>query len=141
MAIDSAELSVEATKQTMDAYLDALLNGGDYGQFFSEDVRWTTIESGEQIVGREAVGDFIGSMHTTLFDAHPVLKNLVVGAGIVFGEFDFVGTNTGDFEGVAATGQQLTLPYVVVYDVDERGITELRAYLPIKKIMAVFRAT
>ena len=140
MSADAAPLSVDATQQTMDSYLAALMAGGDFAAFFTEDVRWTTIESGEQIVGREAVRDFIGSMHTTLFDAHPVLKALVVGAGIVAGEFDFVGTNTGDFEGVPATGQELRLPYVVFYDVGERGISELRAYLPVKKIMAVFRA-
>jgi len=140
MSIDATGVSAEATKQTMDSYLAALMSGGDYGQFFADDVRWTTIESGDEIVGRKAVADYIGSMHTLLFDAHPVLKNLVIGEGIVVGEFDFVGTNTGDFEGVAATRQELRLPYVVVYDVTERGITELRAYLPVRKIMAVFRA-
>jgi predicted ester cyclase len=97
-----------------------------------------TIESGETIVGREAVGAYIGSMHTYLGDAHPVLKHLVIGEGIVVGEFDFVGTNTGSFEGAAPTGEELRLPYVVVYDVTESGIAELRAYLPIKKATAVF---
>jgi len=140
MSIDSARMSTEATKRTMDSYLAALMNGGDIGQHFSDDVRWITMESGDQIVGREAVRDFIGSMHTTLFDAHPELRKLVIGEGVVAGEFDFVGTNTGEFEGQAATGQQLRIPYVVFYDVAEEGITELRAYLPAKKIMAVFRA-
>lgn len=140
MTLDATTLSVEQTKRTMNAYLAALISRGDFGQFFADDVRWTTIESGEQIVGRDEVSTFIGSMHVTLFDAHPELKNLVVGPGIVAGEFDFVGTNTGDYEDVAATGQELRLPYVVFYDVTDRGITALRAYLPVKKIMAVFRA-
>lgn len=135
----TTQLSVEATKRTMDSYLAALMSRGDYAQFFADDVRWTTVESGEQVVGRKAVADYIGSMHLSLFDAHPEVKTLVVGTGIVAVEFDFVGTNTGDFEGEVATGQELRVPYVVVYDVTERGITELRAYLPVRKIMAVFR--
>jgi len=134
-------MTVDTTRQTMDSYLSALISGGDYSQFFTEDVRWVTVESGDVVTGREAVRDFIGSMHTTLFDAHPVLKNLVVGDGIVAGEFDFVGTHTGDFEGVPATGSQLALPYVVFYDVVDGRISELRAYIPVRKIMAVFRAT
>ena len=133
-------LTIDATRQTMDAYLQALVSGGDFAQYFTDDVRWVTIESGEQVVGRAAVADLIGSMHTLLFDAHPVVKSVVIGEGIVGAEFDFVGTNTGDFEGVAATREQLTVPYVVFYDVGDRGISELRAYLPVKKIMAVFRA-
>lgn len=141
MSRDTTTMSVGATQQTMDSYLSALMSGGDFAQHFTEDVLWTTIESGEQIVGREAVRNFIGSMHTTLFDAHPVIKDLVVGEGLVAGEFDFVGTNTGDYEGVAATGQELRIPYVVFYDVTESGISALRACLPITKIMAVFRAT
>ena len=134
-----ATLSVEKTKQTMDSYLKALLEGADFADSFTDDVRWTTIESGDQIVGRAAVRDFIGSMHTLFHDAHPVLKKLVIGEGTVAGEFDFVGTNTGEFDGVPASGQEMRVPYVVFYDVEEDGIAELRAYLPIKKIMAVFR--
>lgn len=141
MALDATTLSVDETKRTIDAYLAALMTRGDFGQYFADDVRWTTIESSEQIVGRAEVSTYIGSMHLTLFDAHPELKNLVVGPGIVAGEFDFVGTNTGNYEGEAATGQELRVPYVVFYDVSERGITELRAYVPVKKVMAVFRAT
>src|SRR3954471_4329613 len=125
MSGDTAVMSVEATKRTMDSYLGALMSRGDFAQFFADDVRWTTIESGEQFVGRTEVARYISSMHLTLFDAHPRLKNLVIGEGIVAGEFDFVGTNTGDFEGVPATGEELSLPYVVMYDVTEKGITEL----------------
>ena len=141
MTHDATAMSVDATKQTMDSYLEALMSRGDYSRFFTDDVRWTTVESGEQIVGRQAVADYIGSMHLSLFDAHPELKKLVVGEGAVAAEFDFVGTNTGDFEGEAATGQEMRVPYVVVYDVSEGGISELRAYLPVRKVMAVFRAT
>lgn len=140
MALDTTTLSVEETKRTIDAYLAALMTRGDFGQYFADDVRWTTMESGEQVVGRADVATYIGSMHVTLFDAHPELKNLVVGPGKVAGEFDFVGTNTGDYEGVAATGQEMRVPYVVFYDVSEQGIAALRAYLPMKKIMSVFRA-
>jgi predicted ester cyclase len=132
-------LSVEKTKQTMHAYLKALPDRTDFSSFFTADVRWVTMESGEEIRGRNAVGEFIGSMHTLVHDAHPVLNKLVIGEGTAAREFDFVGTNTGEFEGVAATGKKLRVPYVVFYGVDEGGITELRADLPVRKILAVLR--
>ena len=88
-------MSAEATKRVMDAYLNALVNGGDFAQFFTDNVSWTTIETGEQFEGREAVGDFITTLHTKLFDAHPELKSLAIGDGIAALEADFVGTHTG----------------------------------------------
>ena len=129
-------MSVDATKGTIDAYLDALLNGGDFAQFFTDQVEWTTMESGEQIRGREAVRDFIVALHKELFDAHPELKEVIVGDGIAALEADFVGTHTGDFAGIAPTGAPLRVPYSVVYDLTDDGISALRAYMPVRQIIA-----
>ena len=133
-------MSLDSTTQTINAYVQALLSGGDFAQYFTDDVRWTTMESGEEISGRKAVGDYIGSMHTTLYDAHPEVKKVAIADGIVAAEFDFTGTNTGEFEGVPPTGEQLRIPYSMFYDVGDNGISHLRAYIPITRIMAVFRA-
>jgi hypothetical protein len=51
-------MSVEETERTVRAYLEALLQGGDFGAFFAEDVVWTTMETGEQVRGRQSVADF-----------------------------------------------------------------------------------
>ena len=52
----------------MNAYVEALLNSGDFGQFFTDQVfadqvEWTTVEMGEKIRGRDAVRDFIVALH------------------------------------------------------------------------------
>ena len=129
-------MSVDATKGTIDAYLDALLNGGDFAQFFTDQVEWTTMETGEQIRGREAVRDFIVALHKELFDAHPELKHVIIGDGIAALEADFVGTHTGEFAGIAPTGASLRVPYSVVYDLTDDGISALRAYMPVRQIIA-----
>ena len=120
-------MSLDATTQTMNGYMQALLNRGDFGQFFAEDVIWTTAETGDQVQGREAVRDFIVAFHTRLFDAHPELKRLTIADGAAYAEAVFVGTHTGKFAGIAPTGAALRLPYCMAYDVGEEGISALRA--------------
>lgn len=62
-------MSLEETEGTIRRYLDALLNGGDFAACFADDVVWTTMETGDQLRGREAVRDFIIALHKQLFDA------------------------------------------------------------------------
>ena len=133
-------MSLEATTRTMNSYVEALLNGGDVGQFFTDDVQWTTIETGDQIIGRQAVRDYIVSLHSKLFDAHPEVKNVAIADGIVALEADFVGTHTGEFAGIAPTGAAVRVPYCVFYDVDDAGIRALRVYLPVRQMVAQLQA-
>ena len=129
-------MSTDGTRSVMDGYVGALLEGGDFARFFADDLVWTTTETGEVITGREAVRDYILAFHTQAFAARPEVKNVVVGdAGAVL-EADFVGTHTGEFGGVAATGATLRVPYCVAYDVAGDRITALRAYLPIRAMVA-----
>jgi ketosteroid isomerase-like protein len=133
-------MSLDSTSQVMNDYLDALLKQGDFGQYFADQVVWTTTETGDEVTGREAVRDFIVAFHTQAFDAHPEVKALIVGDGHAALEADFVGTHTGDFAGFAATGAHLRVPYCVCYDVADGAITALRAYLPINLMVAQVRA-
>jgi len=64
-------MSVEATTRIMNGYFEALLGGGDFSQYFTDDVSWTTMETGDQVSGREAVRNLIVTLHTETFDAHP----------------------------------------------------------------------
>jgi steroid delta-isomerase-like uncharacterized protein len=123
-------MSVEATAATMRAYLDALLARGDFADYFTDDVTWTTVGSGQQLQGREPVRDFLTWMHTQAFDAHPKVKTLVVGDGQAALEADFRGTHTGEFLGIPATGKTVQVPYCVVYDLRDDKLAALRAYIP-----------
>ena len=69
-------------------------------------------------------------MHTQAFDARPRVKTLVVGDGQAVLEADLVGTHTGEFLGMAATGKSVQVPYCVVYDLRDDKIAALRAYIP-----------
>ena len=133
-------MSLEATTGTINSYLDALLNGGDFGQFFTDNVRWTTMETGDEIQGRDAVRDFIIALHKELFDARPEVRSVGIADGLAALEADFVGVHTGEFAGVAPTGAAVRVPYCVFYDVDKDGITALRAYMPVRQMVAELEA-
>jgi steroid delta-isomerase-like uncharacterized protein len=125
-------MSVDATSPTMRSYLDALLARGRFADYFTDDVTWTTVGSGQQLQGREPVRDFLIWMHTRAFDAHPEVKTLLVGDQQAALEADFVGTHTGEFLGMAATGKSVQVPYCVVYDLRGDKIAALRAYIPME---------
>jgi predicted ester cyclase len=120
----------ETTRAVMDQYLRALLDGSDFGRFFAPDVVWTTIETGEEVRGRDAVRDLILAIHTQAFHAQPQLVNLLTGDATAMLEAVFLGTHVGDFAGLSATGRQVRLPYSMAYDVVEGAITAVRAYFP-----------
>ena len=132
-------MSVEETEGTIREYLDALLNGGDFAAFFADDVVWTTMETGDQIRGRDAVRDFIIALHSQLFDASPELGNVAVADGVAGLEAVFVGTHVAEFAGVSATGTAVRLPYSVFYDVAGGQIVALRAYFPIAALVQQLR--
>jgi steroid delta-isomerase-like uncharacterized protein len=128
-------MSSEETESTVRQYVDALLNGGDFASFFADEVMWTTMETGDQIQGREAVRDFIVAMHSQLFDAVPELVNLTCTDDVAGLEWVFVGTHIAEFAGVPATGAAVRLPYSVFYDVSGGVIVALRAYFPVTALV------
>ena len=132
-------MSLEETQSTIRQYLDALLSGGDFAAFFADDVTWTTMETGDQIRGREAVRDFIIALHSQLFDASPELVSTEFADGAAGLEAVFVGTHTGVFAGVPATGAAVRLPYSMFYDVSDGEIAALRAYFPITALLQQLR--
>ena len=123
-------MSVEGTESTIRQYVDALLQGGDFASYFADDVVWTTMETGDQVRGREAVRDFIIALHSQLFDASPELVNTTFADGVAGLEAVFVGTHVAEFAGVPATGAAVRMPYAMFYDVADGAIVALRAYFP-----------
>ena len=128
-------MSVETSERVLREYLDALLARGDFARFFTDDVLWTTMETGEEIRGRDAVRDYIVVLHTVLFDARPVVRHTLAGDGVAVLEADFVGKHVGEIGGVAATGRDVKVPYCVVYDIEGERIAALRGYLSVTSLM------
>ena len=132
-------MSLEQTEGTIRAYVAALLEGGDFASFFADDVVWTTMETGDQLRGREAVRDHIVGLHTQLFDASPELVHTTFSDGVAGLEAVFVGTHKAEFAGVPATGAAVRLPYSVFYDVLGEKIVALRAYFPVSALVQQLR--
>jgi predicted ester cyclase len=124
------------TRTVMEGYLGALLGGTDFDRFFAPDVVWTTMETGEEVHGRQAVRDLIVAMHAQAFEARPELVHLVCGDGTATVEAIFDGTQIGEFAGVPASGAHVRIPYAMGYDVSGGVITALRAYLPMTALRA-----
>lgn len=131
----------DPNRAMLESYLTALVDGGDFARFLAPDVTWTTMEDGTVVRGREAVRDFITAVHTVAFDARPELGELHVAGDSATLEAVFVGTHTGDFAGVAATGRRVRLPYCVVYRLADGAIAELRAYLSVAALVAQLTGT
>jgi steroid delta-isomerase-like uncharacterized protein len=128
------------TESTFNGYITAVLEGGDFAAYLSDDVLWTFMESGEEVRGREQVRDLIVNLHTQAFKATPELRSLVVGDGVVALEALFNGTHVGDYEGVPATGRTVSLPYAIFYTIEGDRITEFRAYWPTKALVGQLQA-
>ena len=121
-------MDAAATRAVLEPYAAALGAREDVAPYFAEDVVLTLVEIGQEIRGRDAVAGAITELHEKTFDARPEVVNLVVADGSAAGEFVFVGTHTGEFAGIAATGRQIRVPYTVFYDVAHGQIAALRIY-------------
>lgn len=128
-------MTIASTHETMSEYLRVLVERGPYGEYFADDVTFTIMGNGQEVRGKAGVEQFIRYFHEQAFDADPVVKNVVAADGKAALEADFVGTHTGEFLGVAATGRSVKVAYSVLYDLDGEKITALRAYLPFDVLM------
>lgn len=121
-------MSVEETRQILTDYAAALLGGGDFGQYFAEDITVKFMDVGQEISGWQMAVDGLIALHTVQFDAQPEIVTTVVGEGSAAIEALFVGTHTDEFAGIPATGVAVNVPYVVMSSLVEGLITELRLY-------------
>jgi steroid delta-isomerase-like uncharacterized protein len=123
-------------RHVMQGYLDALFKrAGDYSDYFADDVVASIEGTGQRAEGRQAVAEFVRNLHRSAFDAYAELKNLLVDEGKAAIEADFVGTHTGEFAGVQATGRTVRVPYSVVYDLVGDKIARLRMYFPVSLLV------
>ena len=110
--------SAESNRKLMSDYFDVMGADGDIADFFSEDVTWVNMESGDQFTGPAAVRDYITALHTRLFDATSHGRSLDVTDAHAFLEGDFTGTST-----------DVRVPFCLVYDVGNGGISAMRLYM------------
>ena len=124
----SGAMSVVETHSVIDAYLAALVAQEDIAPFFSEDIVLELVDVGQEIRGPDAVAGTIVGWQQQAFDAHPEITHLIVSEGTAAVEAVFIGTHTGEFAGIPATGREVAVPYAVFYDLADGEITALRIH-------------
>jgi predicted ester cyclase len=129
-------MSAERVREILQQYVEVLLARGDYGRFFDDNVEFALMGTEQQARGAQATEQTIRFLHETAFDAAPEFTHLVADERGAAAEAVFVGTHTGEFSGISATGNSVRVPYSVFYDVGADKITALRVYLPMDQLMA-----
>jgi steroid delta-isomerase-like uncharacterized protein len=127
------------TATTMQGYLDALVARGDFDAYLADDATFEIMGTDQKVRGHDAVRDTIVWLHTQAFDAIPKVRAVIAGENQAALEADFVGTHTGDFLGIAATGREVSVPYIVVYDLEGDKITALRGYMSMDQLVQQIR--
>ncbi len=126
-------MSVESTSAVLDRYFSA-----DHmdTSMLADDVVFTVMATGDEYRGPAAVQGMLEYFYHGVFQAHAAPRNLVVADGKAVAEFDFIGTHTGTFAGVPATGKPVRVPLCVAYDVEGDQVTRGRVYFEIPAFLA-----
>jgi steroid delta-isomerase-like uncharacterized protein len=94
----------------------------------AKDVIFTIMSTGESVQGPDAVMEMQRQFYNGSFSAKAKHTNLVIGESGAVLEARVVGTHTGEYAGIPATGKKIDVPLVVVYDVEGDFITRGRVY-------------
>src|SRR3974390_36109 len=132
-------MSTEQVRETMQAYAEALLARSDYGRFFTRDIDFEVMGTGQRVRGAEAAEQAIRFLHEVAFDAQPEIAGIMMDERGAAPEATFGGGHVGEFAGIGATDNVVRVPYSVFYDVSDGAITALRIYMPMDQLLAQIR--
>ena len=129
-------------RATMDDYLEALTTRGDFAVYFTDDVTFELIGTGQVIRGRSPVEDFIRYAHETAFDSSVEVRTVTLDqdASRCALELVFSGPHTGDFIGIPATGREVRVPYCAYYELTDDGISAVRVYGVLQELISALTA-
>ena len=105
----------QRTRQVMNDYFTAM-GRGQFHQFFTDDVTWTTVENHAVVQGRFEVQDHIVALHARMFDVQT--RQLVIADENAYIE--------GSCASITRHGERTF--YCVAYDLDDTRIASMRAY-------------
>ncbi len=111
------------THRVMAEYF-AALGSGQFTAFFTDDVTWTTVESGEVVQGAGDVQEAIVGLHARMSDMQT--RRLTISQDAAY------------IEGTCASllGSPSRVDYCVAYDLREDRIASMRAYGALAAFMA-----
>src|SRR3954452_23706569 len=121
-------MSIENTRETLMKYFNS--EHGDVS-VMSLGVVFTDMATGQQFKGPDAILAMLNYFYHHAFNATADLTNMVIEGNRAMTEWDFVGTHTGEFAGVPATGKQVRVPLAIAYDLENNKIRSARIYFQI----------
>jgi steroid delta-isomerase-like uncharacterized protein len=133
------ELIIEKKGSTTRENFEAYARTHDV-QYVAEDAVFTSMNTGEKTVGREAIGQMLHYIYHVAFDARAETKNIVVTENKALLEGDFIGKHIGEFAGIPATNKNVNVPLCVTYDLEDGLIKSGRVYFLMDVMMAQLNA-
>lgn len=130
-------MTAEAIREMIDRYL-----ASDHTDLsmMDDDVVFTTMATGEEHIGRDAVRRMLHHIYHVAFDARAVSRTLVCEESHAVLEAVFVGRHIGEFAGVSATGREVRVPLCVVYNIRNGLIARARVYFEVPAFLAQVHA-
>ena len=134
---ESANVTSE-TRAIFAAYAEQILDESGYTAMwqaekspdYAEDATFTDMTNISQpIVGRDAIGSMLAMFYGGAFgDGHYKDSTWIADGHKVLNEFTFVGTHTGDLNGIPPTGRAVELHMMSIYHVEDGYIRWARLY-------------
>ena len=125
-------MSIERTRGAMDRYWDSAHQDLS---MMADDVVFTHMASGDEHRGPEAVRRMLDYMYHQAFDARAESRSRLYTENQAVIEGEFIGTHTGEFAGIPATGRTVRVPLCVVYDLEDGWIKRARVYIEMPVLM------
>ncbi len=119
-------MSTEANKALVRRTLEEFYNGGDLtlaDEVFADNyVNYDP--AAPQFVGREGRKQWVAAMAASFPGSHTTIDDLIAEDDKVVKRFTWRGTHQGEWNGIPATGKQITNPGIAIYRIADGKIQE-----------------
>lgn len=128
-------MGYEATRETIMAYTRSgqEAHGHDRATL-AEDAVFTLMSTEKTFEGRAEVEKLLDLLYVEAFEGRDEIQTIVVEGEHAVVEALFAGKHIGEFDGIAATGKQVEMPYCSVYQVVGTKIKSGHLYLPVEAL-------
>jgi len=102
----------------------------------ADDVVFINMATGQETSTPQGVLAMLNYFYRIAFDADADTKNMMFEDGKALVEGYFIGKHIGEFAGIPATGKEVRVPLLVIYDLENDKIKQARIYLEMPVMMA-----
>jgi hypothetical protein len=127
------ELNAQSTDRTRQV-LEAYWKNHD-SNYVAPDAVFIMMPTGEEIRGRAAIAKHLEEFYHGALTAHAEVVSSLFGENKGLLEATVVGTHTGTFAGIPATGRAVRVPLSVAYEMENGLIKRARIYLMVNVLL------